>query len=262
MQISLKNKKALIGGASSGLGKAIAIQLARCGAQITVIGRNQVKLDAVVKKLDAINSGGNASLLTDYNDFQSYQNDISKFFEGNQVDILVNNTQGPNSGNVFDKTADDYQKACDLLFQVAVYTSTLALKGMLEKRSGRIINLSSMTVKEPQNQLVLSNTMRAALCSWSKSLSNEVADRGVTVNSILTGFFDTERLKELAKNQSLKSGMSVEEIENNRLLGIPAKRLGQVEEYGHLVAFLASEYSSYITGAAIPIDGGVANPFI
>jgi len=258
MEINLQGKKALVGGSTSGIGKAIAHQLAKSGASITLVGRNDNKMKALLTELDDSKGQSHQYLITDYLDFDGYKKTISDYFKATSVDILVNNTQGPNPGAVFQKSESDYQQAFNLLFQNAVLTTTLALEKMKDNGFGRIINVSSMTVKEPQDNLVLSNTMRTALVSWSKSLSNAVAKDNITVNSIMTGYFDTERLTSLMESQATNDGVSFQEIKAKRIQTVPAQRLGDPKEYGYLVAFLASEYASFLTGASIPLDGGIA----
>lgn len=258
MKIDLKGKSALVGGSSSGIGKAIAIALANCGANVTLMARSAEKLQAALLELDHTQGQKHQYLVTDFNDFESHKIKVEHFFSANQIDILVNNTNGPKAGNVDTKDLMDYQKAFDLLFQNAVHTTNLALPHMKVNGFGRIINVSSMTVKEPQDNLILSNTMRTALVSWSKSLSNAVADKGITVNSILTGYFNTDRLTSVMQIQSEQEGISFEDVQAKRTDTVPMKRLGEPKEYGYLAAFLASEYASFLTGASIPLDGGIA----
>ncbi|MBE8714896.1 SDR family oxidoreductase [Sphingobacterium hungaricum] len=258
MEIVLNNKKALVGGSTSGIGKAIAFVLASCGAEVVLMSRNEDKLKAVLSQLPSNANQKHSYLVTDFNDFEQHKHNLKSYFANNEIDILVNNTNGPSPGNVLNKDEADYQQAFDLLFQNAVYTSMLALPYMQKQNYGRIINVSSMTVKEPQDSLILSNTMRTALVSWSKSLSNEVAKDGITVNSILTGYFDTERLTSLMENQAKNQDISLEDVLAQRKKSVPINRLGDPKEYGYLVAFLASEYASFLTGAAIPLDGGIA----
>jgi 3-oxoacyl-[acyl-carrier protein] reductase len=257
MEISLKNKKALVGGSTSGIGKAIALELAKAGADVTIMARSEHKLKTTLNELDYSLGQKHSFLVADFSDFESYKILITEYFNHHSIDILVNNTQGPQAGDVLEKSFIDYQSAFDLLFQTVTFTSLAALPAMKEKGYGRIINVSSLTVKEPKSHLVLSNTMRMALVSWSKSLANEIAKYQITVNSILTGYFHTERLQDLIKSQSLKNGIDVKEYEKNLLDSVPMKRFGKPEEYGYLASFLASDLASYITGASIPIDGGL-----
>ncbi len=258
MKILLNGKKALVGGSSSGIGRAIAMELAACGASVTLMARSEEKVKAVLADLNTDSGQEHRYLITDFNDYESHKGNLKCYFENHTVDILVNNTNGPQAGDVLHKEEVDYQQAFDLLFQNAVFASRLALPHMQSQGFGRIINVSSMTVKEPQDSLVLSNTMRTALVSWSKSLSNAVAADGVTVNSILTGYFDTDRLNSLMENQAKSVGVDVGDIRKQRVSSVPVNRLGDPKEYGYLTAFLASDYASFLTGAAIPLDGGIA----
>lgn len=258
MEIKLVGKRALVGGSSSGIGKAIALELAKCGAQVTLMARSEEKLKQVLLELDTSYAQAHDYVVTDFTDYESHKKQVTSFFEKHQVDILVNNTNGPAAGGVLVKGEPDYQQAFELLFQNAVFTTNLALPYMKSQGFGRIINVSSMTVKEPQDNLVLSNTMRTALVSWSKSLSNAVASEGITVNSIMTGYFETDRLHSLLEAQAKTENISFEEARQSRMNTVPLKRLGEPKEYGYLVAFLASEYASFLTGASIPLDGGIA----
>jgi len=257
MKINLKNKKALVGGSTQGLGKAIALQLAKCGAEVTLMARNKDKLKKVKSELNIDNNQNHKILVVDFTDFASYKNIITNYFKLNTVDILVNNTNGPKGGNVFEKNIDEYQQAFDLLFKSVVFTTMLAVDNMKKKNFGRIINATSLTVKEPLEHLVLSNSIRAAVTTWAKTLSNNVAANGITVNNILTGLFDTERIKELNDLQAKSKGVTSEAVLKSLTDSVPMKRLGKPEEFGYLVSFLASEYASYITGTNLPIDGGL-----
>lgn len=262
MNIDLTNKNALVGAATQGIGLGIATELAKCGANVTVMARNEEKLKKSVAQLAVINEKQKHEyLVADFSDFDNFKMIISAYFKNNSVDILVNNTNGPEPGMAVDKDVDDFQKAFDLLFKTVCEMTALALPYMIEQKNGRIINVSSLSVKEPINNLVLSNSIRSAVTAWSKSLSNEVAQHNVTINNVLTGYFDTERIQKLIKVESEQSGKSIEEIKKARENKIPMKRLGKPEEYGHLVAFLASDYASYLTGASIPLDGGLANNY-
>lgn len=257
MEIILKGKKALVGGASRGLGKAIAIQLAACGAEVTLMARNEEKLKAVLEELPVKDGQQHNYLVVDFADFEKFKHTITDWFSNHRVDILINNTNGPAAGGVLDKTIDDYQQAFDLLFKTVCYLTSQALKGMLAAGSGRIVNLSSVSVKEPLQNLVLSNSIRSALISWAKTLAKDIAPFGITVNNILTGYFDTERLSEIYALQAQKKGVSLDELKEKMKLEIPAGRFGIPQEFGYLVAFLSSDFSAYITGTNIPIDGGL-----
>lgn len=257
MEISLVGKKALVSGASRGLGKAIAMQLAECGAEVTLMARNKEKLQAVLAELSVTNGQHHNYLVVDFADFEQFKIIITAWFQHYQVDILINNTNGPAAGGVLDKTVSDYQQAFDLLFKTVCFVTMEALKGMQVSNYGRIINLSSVSVTEPMQNLVLSNSIRSAVISWAKTLSRELAPQGITVNNILTGFFDTERLDEINRLQAEKKGIPLDIYKETLKKDIPMGRFGKPDEFGHLVAFLASGYASYITGTNIPIDGGL-----
>ncbi|MEO7766526.1 MAG: SDR family oxidoreductase [Ferruginibacter sp.] len=257
MEISLKDRKALVGGASRGLGRAIAIQLAECGAEVTLMARNEEKLKAALAELPADLGQQHNYIVVDYAEFEGFKSIITEWFQTHQVDILINNTNGPAAGGVLAKTIDNYQQSFDLLFKTVCHTTMEALKGMQEQKFGRIINLSSISVKEPLQNLVLSNTVRSAVLAWAKTLARETAPMGITVNNILTGYFDTERLNEVHSAQSEKLGISLQVYKDEMKTEVPVGRFGEPEEFGYLVAFLASGFSSYITGTNIPIDGGL-----
>ncbi|MEK9851709.1 MAG: SDR family oxidoreductase [Flavobacteriaceae bacterium] len=257
MEISLKGKTALIGGSSKGIGLAIAKRLAASGASITLMARDESRLANIIQELDTQSGQKHQYLVVDFSDFSSYSSIIVNYFKKQTVDILVNNTQGPRSGGALDKSLSDYQQAFDLLFKCAVYTTELALPQMQKKQWGRIINVASITVREPLNYLVLSNSMRAALVTWAKSLATDIAADQITINNILTGYFDTERISQLNQEKAQKLGVSLEEVRAAMEASVPAKRLGKPEEYANLVCFLASKEAGYITGTNIPIDGGL-----
>ncbi|MDT0540565.1 SDR family oxidoreductase [Croceitalea sp. P059] len=257
MNISLKGKKALIGGSSGGIGKAIAQQLAESGASVTLMSRNESKIIAILENLPTDQGQKHQFLVVNFNDYQGFKAIIFDFFKENTVDILVNNTQGPEAGGALEKTVDDYQTAFDLLFKTVVFTTEFALKHMLKQKWGRVINVASVSVKEPLNYLALSNTIRAAVTTWGKGLSIDVAKEGITVNNILTGYFDTDRITQLNAKKAEKLGVSEKEIRSTMEQNVPVKRIGKPEEYGFLVTFLASEKAAYINGTNIPIDGGL-----
>jgi len=258
MIVSLKGKKALVGGSSRGIGLAVAKQLAESGASVTLMARSEEKLKKIVDQLPS----GSADivhryLVVDFANYESFKKIITEYFNTNTIDILVNNTQGPKAGTPMEKEITDYQEAFDVLFKSVVFTTQLALDHMRTKQWGRIINVASVSVREPLSYLVLSNTIRAAVVAWAKSLATEVGPFNITVNNILTGYFETERLSELNKKKAEQQKIPISEVREHMKTEVPLKRLGNPSEYGYLVAFLASEQASYITGTNIPIDGGL-----
>ena len=257
MNISLKGKKALVGGSSDGIGKAIALQLANSGASVTLVSRNEEKLKKIVATLPTSAGQKHQYLVVDYTNFNDYKDKVQHFFKINTIDILVNNTQGPSAGNSLEKNIEDYQSAFDLLFKTTVLTTDLALKNMIKNKWGRVINVASVSVKEPLSYLALSNTIRAAVVTWGKSLATDVGPHQITVNNILTGYFDTNRITNLNEAKAKQLHISVDEIRNQMEAKVSLQRIGKPEEYGYLVTFLASDNAAYITGTAIPIDGGL-----
>ena len=257
MKINLKDKKALIGGSSKGLGYAVAKQLAVCGAMVTLVSRNESLLKKNMIELKKLTGFDHNYIVVDYNDSDGYKKIITEFFKTNSVDILINNTQGPPAGDVFSVNENDYQKSFDLLFKNTINTTNSAIKGMKKNNWGRIINMTSVSVKEPLAYLALSNTIRSAVTSWGKTLSMESGQFNITVNNILTGFFNTERLNQLNSEKAKKFNVSTEEVFDKMSEMVPLKRIGEPQEFGYLVSFLSSEYADYINGTNIPIDGGL-----
>ncbi|MBT8311239.1 MAG: SDR family oxidoreductase [Flavobacteriaceae bacterium] len=261
MLISLKGKKALVGGSSRGIGRAVARQLAASGASVTLMARNEARLKKEVSELPTDLGQQHEFLVVDFTDFEVYKEKIAQYFEEHTVDILINNTQGPKAAGSLELSIEDYQEAFDTLFKSVVYTTQLALKHMLAQRWGRIINVASVSVREPLSYLALSNTIRASVVTWAKTLAGDVAAHQVTVNNILTGYFDTERISELNIKKAEQLGIKPEEVRANMEAQVPMKRIGRPEEYGALVAFLASDKAGYLTGSSIPLDGGLLRSF-
>ena len=259
MKIDLTGKKALVGGSSKGIGLGIATELANSGASVCLMARNESRLKEIVSQLP--DSNNHSYLVVDFSKFEDFKIKIEEYVKNNQVDILINNTQGPPAGNSLSKNIDSYQEAFDLLFKSVVHTTSLVIPGMQKNNWGRIINVTSVSVKEPLNYLVLSNSIRSAVVAWAKSLSVDLGPHGITVNSILTGYFDTERIKELNKEKSKSLNISETEVLEKMKSLVPASRLGRPEEYGYLISFLSSDNAAYINGASIPIDGGLLKSY-
>ena len=259
MKIDLTGKKALIGGSSKGIGLGIATELANSGASVCLMARNESRLKEIVAQLPSPNN--HSYLVVDFSKFEDFKIKIEEYVKNNQVDILINNTQGPPAGNSLSKNIDSYQEAFDLLFKSVFHTTSLVIPGMQKNKWGRIINVTSVSVKEPLNYLVLSNSIRSAVVAWAKSLSVDLGPDGITVNSILTGYFDTERIKELNKEKSKSLNISETEVLEKMKSLVPASRLGRPEEYGYLISFLSSDNAAYINGASIPIDGGLLKSY-
>ena len=258
MIINLKGRNALVGGSSRGIGLGIARQLAESGASVTVMARREEKLRSIVASLHKSTPGQQHQYLAvDFNQYDQYKGIMEEYFSTNTVDILINNTQGPKAGSAAEKEVGDYQAAFDTMFKTVVFTTQLALTHMKARSWGRIINVASVSVKEPLSYLVLSNTIRSAVVAWAKSLATEVGPYQITVNNVLTGYFDTERLNELNQKKAEQQQIELSEVKDFMTSNVPLKRLGKPEEYGYLATFLASDHAAYITGTNIPIDGGL-----
>ena len=257
MNISLKGKRALIGGSSRGLGLAVAKQLAYSGASVTFMSRNENKLKDIIYSLEKETNNNHSYLVVDFNNFNSFKKTILSFLKKNEIDILVNNTQGPKSGDIESLLIQDYQNAFDLLFKSFVFTTISALPHMKKNNWGRILNMVSISVKEPLSYLALSNSIRGSVVTWAKTLANDVADCNITVNNILTGYFQTERIEELNLEKAKKLDVPINQIYESMKNQVPMKRIGRPEEFAYLASFLCSDKADYITGINIPIDGGL-----
>jgi 3-oxoacyl-[acyl-carrier protein] reductase len=257
MELTLEGRKALVGGSSRGIGRAIAEQLAASGASVTLMARSEDTLKDIVASLPVGKGQRHGYLVVDFTDIEAYRNTMTSFFADNSVDILVNNTQGPPAGNSLEMPEAAYQEAFELLFKTVLLTTQLALQHMISAKWGRIINVASVSVKEPLPYLALSNTIRAAVVTWAKSLATDVGRYGITVNNVLTGYFDTERIAQLNEKKAAVQGIPATRVRAEMEAKVPLGRIGRPEEYGYLATFLASDKASYITGINLPIDGGL-----
>lgn len=256
MNLELKGKRAMVCGSTQGIGKAIAVELALLGADITLISRNEAKLKAVQTELPINHGQRHEYLIADFNDYEKLKNIVGDYSKKTRVHILVNNTGGPPGGDVLDAEPQEFLRAFAahlLCNQVLVQT---VIPGMKEAGFGRIINVISTSVKMPIKGLGVSNTIRAAVANWSKTLSFELAPFGITVNNILPGATLTARLDEILKKKSEKTGKSFEELKDEMIKEIPAGRLAEAHEIASAAAFLATPAAGYINGINIPVDGG------
>ena len=257
MDLGLKNKVALVAAGSRGLGRAVAEELAAEGASLLLCARDAQTLAETAASI-AESSG--AHVLAVPADV-TVIDDIKRLVEAGierfgQIDILVTNAGGPPAGT-FDKlTREQWDEAIKLTLLSAVELARQVLPGMKERRWGRIINITSIAVKQPVDGLLLSNSLRAGLTGFARTLANEVAPDGITVNNVLPGYTRTERLEHLVEFMAEKQGISVEDFRGTWEKEIPMGRLGDPRELAATIAFLASERASYITGTSIQVDGG------
>ena len=257
MDLGIKCRVAIVGGASKGLGRACAERLAEAGAHVVVCARGEETLDAAVHELRERYSCGVLGVsadLTQRADIERVcQQAITTF---GQVDIVVNNTGGPPAGRFADFDDAAWQAAFERLVMYPVRMIHCVLPGMVERKWGRIVNITSMSVKEPVDNLILSNVFRAGWTAMAKTLSREYAGENVLINSVCPGSFRTARQEELIGGRAEREGRTVEEVEADMVKAIPAGRLLEPDELGSLVAFLCSERASGMTGDSIAVDGG------
>lgn len=256
MIINLENKNALVCGSSDGIGKCIAIGLAEAGANVTLFARNPEKLNRVLDLLDKSKGQRHAMLVADFSDTLTVRKAVEDACLSNTYHVLVNNTGGPPGGPITAATEEAFFKALQShLFNNHTISTTL-LEGMKKSGYGRIINIISTSVKIPLKGLGVSNTTRGAVASWSKTLANEVAPFGITVNNVLPGATKTGRLSSIIENKAGKTGQEIDRVEDEMLKEIPMGRFGTPEEVANAAVFLASQQAAYITGTSMIVDGG------
>ena len=257
MDLGLADKRALVMSSSRGIGLGIAEALAAEGAHVLMTGRTGDDLEANAEAINARGRGRASWAAADLADPRSVEilTRASEEAMGG-VDILVANTGGPPPGRMVDADLDVLAAQFDAMAMRVMAVAQAVLPGMRERGWGRIVTVASSGVIQPIPNLALSNAIRSALVGWSKSLSNDVAADGVTVNVILPGRIHTARVDELDAAAAERTGTSVEQVAEAARAAIPAGRYGTVEEFGRVAAFLASEAASYVTGSLIRVDGG------
>jgi 3-oxoacyl-[acyl-carrier protein] reductase len=255
MKLTLENRHAVVCGASKGIGRAIAFVLAEMGARLTLIARDEQALHAVAARLPG-SEAQHAVRAVDFLDTASVEAAFAAIAREGPVHVLVNNTGGPSAGAVYEARPAEFVDAFRQHVVAAQVAAQALVPGMKKAGYGRIVNVISTSVKEPIAGLGVSNTIRAAMASWAKTLSRELAPHGITVNNLLPGFTSTERLDYLFRQRAEKSGASVEDIERNALAQVPAGRFARPEEIAWAVGFLASPQAAYINGINVPVDGG------
>ncbi|MDI1243621.1 MAG: SDR family oxidoreductase [bacterium] len=257
MDLGLKGKVALVAASSKGLGFAVAEELAAEGAHLIMNARGE---EALKEAGESIAARFGSEVLAVPGDL-SVSADIERIVSAGierfgRIDILVTNSGGPPAGRFEDLTADQWEAAVRLLLTGVTDITRLVLPGMKERRWGRILNVTSIAAKQPVENLMLSNALRAGLTGFSKTLATEVAASGITVNTILPGYTATERVEELAEHLANKEGIKPSDIKRRWEAEIPIGRLAEPREFAAMAAFLVSERASYVTGSAIAVDGG------
>jgi len=253
----LKGKNALVCGGSQGIGRASAVELARLGAQVTVVARNEDTLREVVASLATDAGQTHGYLVADFADRNGLKTKVVAHVDSvGKVHVLVNNTGGPPAGTILGATEEAILAAYSNHLLCNQILAQAVVPRMKEAGFGRIINIISTSVIAPILGLGVSNTTRGAVANWARTLAGELAPFGITVNNVLPGFTDTQRLRSILQGKADKAGVSYDDIVRQALATIPAGRLGKPEELGAVVGFLASPAASYVTGVNLPVDGG------
>lgn len=257
MDLGLEGKVALVAAASKGLGRACAEEFAAEGARVVICARGVEALERARADI-ADKTGADVHAVAADLSTMAGVDRIAAEAERRfgHVDILVNNAGGPPSGPFEQHPWDQWEKAVSLNLRSAVELTRHVLPGMRQRRWGRIINVTSIAVKQPVDGLILSNSIRAAVTGWARTLANEVARDGITVNSVLPGYTRTDRVEQLNASRAAAEGVPVDEIQRRTEAQIPMRRLGEPREFGAMVAFLASDRASYVTAQSIVVDGG------
>lgn len=257
MKLGLEGKTALVMAGSQGIGLASAQGFHAAGANVAICARSQEGLDTAAALMP-----GCLALRADVmvaEDIDRVVTAAAERFGG--VDILVNNAGGPPPGPFDALSDDDWQRAVNLTLMSAIRTTRAVLPGMRAQRWGRVVNISSFGVKQPVPGLTLSNSVRMAVLGWAKTLANQVATDNILINTVCPGWTRTARVEKLVAQQSHASGSTAAAVEQGITAQIPLGRIGEAEEVANLVVFLASEAGSYITGTAIPVDGGIVQGY-
>lgn len=256
MDLSLKNKTAIICGSTQGIGLAAAIELSKLGASCVLLARNEDSLKQALSNLDTSLNQKHDFLVADFDKPETVKKIIENFTSKNTVHILINNSGGPASGLITEAKEEEFLNTFNRHLVCNHILATAVIPGMKKEHYGRIINIISTSVKVPLPNLGVSNTIRGAVASWAKTMANELGQFNITVNNVLPGATKTQRLETIISKNANKKNVAVEEIEKEMLKEIPMKRFADPQELANVVAFLASPAASYVNGVSLPVDGG------
>lgn len=260
MDLGLFGKVALVAASSKGLGKACAMQFAREGAHVVMCSRDQERIEAAAADVADASADGatvlaRAADVTRDDEVQELVNAAIERY--GRIDVLVNNAGGPPAGSFNSFDVDAFRDAVELNLISTVRLCKMVVPHMIENGGGSIVNITSISVKQPLDGLILSNTARAGVIGLAKSMANELAPHGIRVNSVGPGPTRTDRILDLARSRAEKAGLSMDDSIGESASGIPMGRLGEPEEFANVVVFLASPAASYVTGAMLQVDGGM-----
>lgn len=257
MQQNLDQKHAIVCGSSQGIGKAIAEQFASAGASVTLVARNRERLESALAGLSTDRGQNHDILVADFSSPQEVEKCIGSFVDsGRTAHILVNNTGGPPAGPAFSASCSEFVDAFNSHLVCNHHLAQALVPGMKTAGYGRIINVTSISAREPIPSLGVSNTIRAAVTNWAKSLSRELAADGITVNNLLPGMTATARLHSLIEGRAEKESRSVDEVTSDFVSAIPAGRFASPDEIASVATFLASPAAAYVNGINLTVDGG------
>lgn len=257
MNLRLDGKTVLVCGSTQGIGLACAREMASRGARVVLFARNRDKMAEICASLPVVDSGPHRFLAADFSNWQEVQQVIQQFAaEGNRVDAIVNNNGGPPAGPLLDAKPEAFLDAFSQHLVCNHVIATALVPAMKEQGNGRIINVISTSVKLPLHGLGVSNTVRAAVGNWAKTLANEVGRFGITVNNVLPGATKTGRLEQIIASKATRSGNNIDAVESEMLHEIPMARFATPEEIAYAICFLASDEAGYINGINVPVDGG------
>lgn len=257
MNLDLSGKTALVAGSTQGIGQKTAEQLAKMGANIVLVARNEEKLKAVKESLHQAQGAEHRYITADFSDYKVVKEKVTGFFKQHpEVHILVNNTGGPPGGPIIDADPEEFLTAFQSHLICNHVLAQICVPFMREAGYGRIINVVSTSVKSPLNNLGVSNTVRGAVANWAKTLANEIGRYNITVNNVLPGATNTSRLTSIVEKKAQKTGKSFEEVLQDMNNAVPVKRVAEPDETADAIAFLASPAAGYINGTNLPVDGG------
>ncbi len=257
MNLDLKNKRALVCGSTQGIGKAVAIELANLGANVTLVARNEDSLKQTKSELNTNAGQIHSYLCVDFSESDKLKTLLNAYIQRySPVHILVNNTGGPAGGPISSADTSEFISAFNNHLICNHILAQACIEGMKNAGYGRIINIISTSVKQPLPNLGVSNTIRAAVANWSKTLANELGKFNITVNNVLPGATNTARLESIINTKASKNHLAISDVKSAMQHEIPLGRFAEASEIASAVGFLASPAASYISGINLPVDGG------